>query len=299
MLYLNFQDTKIRTALKKHIVGLQTEVEKRLIKRLPTASKPQFITTIIKPNIKSLLSSKPSDLDTLNQMIKNETEYRESIEDIKYIFRYEKWFDNKKDKYNAYDLATNLDVQSCVYCNRIYTKTVAKPSKITRPSFDHWFDKGENPLLALSFFNLIPSCSICNSGVKGSHPFKLQEYLHPYVDIDCGYHFSYYNKKLNSYEFKIKADDGNVKAEKTVEAFKLEQIYESHLSEIKDLVRLRNVYSQNYLMNLHKFLNKDKTNVSMDEIYRLAFGTFINEEDFEKRPLSKMKRDILTELGII
>ena len=35
------------------------------------------------------------------------------------------------------------------------------------------------------------------------------------------------------------------------------------------------------------------------EIYRLAFGTHIDETKFDRRPLSKMKKDILEELGII
>ncbi|WP_198512299.1 hypothetical protein [Flavobacterium sp. 1] len=39
--------------------------------------------------------------------------------------------------------------------------------------------------------------------------------------------------------------------------------------------------------------------VSEDEIYRLAFGTYNNEDFFDRQPLSRMKRDILLELGII
>lgn len=35
--------------------------------------------------------------------------------------------------------------------------------------FNHFYDKGTYPYLALSFYNLIPSCSTCNSSkVKGN-----------------------------------------------------------------------------------------------------------------------------------
>lgn len=40
-------------------------------------------------------------------------------------------------------------------------------------------------------------------------------------------------------------------------------------------------------------------NLSKEEVYRLAFGTHLTEDKFDRRPLSKMKRDILTELGIV
>lgn len=300
MHFLNPDDRKIRSALRKHIDGLTDEVMNRLERRLSVAFDRQFINNHIRRNIAAILSSEPKELALLNKRIKSTDGYDKSRDDISYIFRYAKWFDQKKEtKYNAYDLAENLNIQTCVYCNRIYTKTVVNPSKITRPNFDHWFGKKENPLLALSFFNLIPSCSICNSGVKGEADFDLNTHLHPYLDNTCGYKFSYYIKSINSYDFKIVTDDLNLRAETTVKAFKLQEIYETHKSEIKDLVKIRTVYSQAYLLNLNKFLNKDKTNVSMDEIYRLAFGTYKDETNFDKRPLSKLKRDILKELGII
>lgn len=41
------------------------------------------------------------------------------------------------------------------------------------------------------------------------------------------------------------------------------------------------------------------TSISDKEIYRLAFGTHIDDAQFDRRPLSKMKKDILNELGIL
>lgn len=58
----------------------------------------------------------------------------------------------------------------------MYTKTVfdEEGEKITRPTFDHWFAKDDHPLLALSFYNLIPSCNICNSSVKGKKEIEFR-----------------------------------------------------------------------------------------------------------------------------
>ena len=62
---------------------------------------------------------------------------------------------------------------------------------------------------------------------------------------------------------------------------------------------LRKLYSIDYLLKLKSLLKSVDSNVSIEEIYRLAFGTHYNESNFSKRPLSKMKRDILEELGMI
>ena len=72
------------------------------------------------------------------------------------IFNYRD-FTTKNEKYDAYHLAKKLDIPTCPYCNRMYTKTVMGEAgeKIIRPEFDHWFPKSQYPLLAL-FLQLNP-----------------------------------------------------------------------------------------------------------------------------------------------
>lgn len=204
-----------------------------------------------------------------------------------------------KDKsYSAYVLSTNLDINTCTYCNRLYTKTVTNPSKLTRPEFDHWFAKSKYPLLALSFYNLIPSCHVCNSSLKGIIELNLDKHYHPYIDdekiISKNIKFSYFNKTLNTYGFQMKTN--NFKGKNTIDAFKIKEIYEMHEDEIIDLRKIRDIYSESYLQNLSKLYSKI---ISEKEIYRLAFGVYLEETKFKQRPLSKMKKDILIELGII
>ncbi len=95
------------------------------------------------------------------------------------------WFSSQEPVvYGAYQLADIIDRRTCTYCNRIYTTTKKSVDggKLMRPQFDHWFPQEKYPLLALSFYNLIPSCSICNSSSKGRTVFNLDDYVHPYVD---------------------------------------------------------------------------------------------------------------------
>lgn len=229
------------------------------------------------------------------------TRYNDIYSTLKIIFDYEAFSKKTNNHYSAYDLAETLDIPTCPYCNRIYTKTVIKPSKITRPAFDHWYSKSEFPLLALSFYNLIPSCNVCNSSVKGTDLFDLKTHFHPYnksnkIGQQINFKFSYYHKFYSSFGFKI--INNNDFSKTSTEAFKLKEIYEAHEDEIKDLRRLRDVYSEKYLEMLKKNILKG-TSTSDEEIYRLAFGTYIDETKFDRRPLSKMKKDILEELGIL
>lgn len=224
--------------------------------------------------------------------------YKKLVERIEKIFQYTGGFaKKKKKKYCAYSLAGALKAQTCVYCNRIYTKTVVKPKKSTRPEFDHWFPKENYPILALSFYNLIPSCHICNSSVKGTTVMSLTDFIHPYVDDKINYKFSYWIEKYDKYNFKIIRITPS-REDTTIKAFKLEEIYETHRDEIHDLVRIKKIYSVGYLLKMQKMIEKTGNKTSMEELYRLAFGVHYNESDFHKRPLSKMKKDIIEELGL-
>ncbi len=120
-----------------------------------------------------------------------------------------------------------------------------------------------------------------------------------YIDSKINMQYSYkYTDNLSNPKFKIHFDgDENGKTRKTVEAFKLEAIYETHEDEMMDMLKIRHNYSSNYIEKMKTLLKG--TEISTEEIYRLAFGTYLDENSFNKRPLSRMKRDILKELGII
>lgn len=241
-------------------------------------------------NLKRVLIGLPTELDSIKSKFRKD-------KNIRKIFDYENWLNY--DKYNAYDFAKKLDILTCPYCNRTYTKTVItqKGEKIIRPEFDHWFPKSEYPLLALSFYNLIPSCHICNSNVKGKTEFKLDSHFHPYNSANnVKVTFSYNYKSCDGYRIKINTKDDF--SRDSVEAFQLENIYQAHEDEVKDLIKIRQAYSDKYIEILNNSL-KGGIHLSKEEVYRLAFGVHYEEDKFDRRPLSKLKKDILTELGII
>ena len=214
------------------------------------------------------------------------------------------WFNDKKNKYySAYDLVKGLDRNTCTYCNRSYISTVIVKKtgeKIIRPTLDHWFPQSQYPLLAVSFQNLIPSCYNCNSSIKGAVDLNLTDHIHPYVDQDQIREFKFgyfYSGKLD--EYRISIQDINYKvsrARQTLQSMFLDEVYNSHHSELKDLITLKKSYSKSYIKSMQKIMGNK---LPEEEIYRLLFGVYYSEVDFHKRPLSKFKYDILKQLDMI
>jgi len=324
MQFIDPEQVHIKIALKNHKDNLLPVLNARI-----NSSTHYFIRPFLQKNIERILIGKPSELIKIQDNLfklkpkfkvyfeeKRKSKhfnksiriiYSQYLTELLRIIDYDTFANKKKNSdYDTYKLAQNLNINTCVYCNRLYTKTVVntndkgKTIKLTRPTFDHWFPQSKNPLLSLSFYNLIPSCSVCNSSLKSSGDMTLEKHLHPYIDENINFQFSYKLKAIGKYQIMITnfGDDINTRSRNTSDFFKLKEVYKTHLDEIDDLVKIKKAYSVTYLRNLKDFF-KGSRQLSNDEIYRLAFGTEINERKFEKRPLSRMKRDILVELGII
>jgi len=226
------------------------------------------------------------------------TKYKIAI-DVFNCFDYENFISQSKS--TAYQLALALNRNTCTYCNRLYTNTIVvqknDKGRITRPQFDHWFAKSKFPILALSFYNLIPSCSTCNSSIKGDTEFDLSTHIHPYIkEKGQDFSFSYEIENIDSYKVKIENVATGSKIENTLKEFKIEEVYNAHsMFELKDLIDLKQKYSEDYLDLLFKKSFKG-IGMSEEEIYRMVFGVEKEEKDFHKRPFSKFKTDIVKEL---
>jgi rubrerythrin len=155
MTYLNI--TNFEVAAEKHYFGLSDLIKSKLENNNFKAEMKTFLYD----NLENILRGYPGKLIEIEQEFNEKAdklkliaeEKIDFLKNIEKIFSYNA-FTKKRQKYDAYDLAKNLDIRVCVYCNRMYTLTVKSGGKITRPEFDHFFPKGKHPLLALSFFNL-------------------------------------------------------------------------------------------------------------------------------------------------
>lgn len=224
-------------------------------------------------------------------------------------YGYRKFITKAKTQYRAYNLANALKIDVCPYCNKNYTYTIINKSKqYTRPDFDHFLSKNKYPYFALSFYNLIPSCQICNRTLKHTKEFTLNTHLHPYQ-----YDFNSIKKftttkplvlcnKEKDFEitFKNKSSDKLQidKADKNIKDLALELQYNRHkdiVLELKDRYDLYNDTSIQILLNDTKIF-KDK---DQEYVKSLIMCSDIKDENINKRPLSKLIKDISEELGLI
>lgn len=280
---------------------LLTDKPSGLINHHETLMK-KFIPTFDSDKYDKYFESKSKKLNERNTEDKRLVAKYEIVKELFKVFNYDSFISGSKSI--AYDLAKKLNRNTCTYCNRLYSNTVTiknvnnNSGRIVRPQFDHWYAKSRYPALSLSYFNLIPSCYVCNSSVKGDAVFSLNDYIHPYAfEKGQDFKFSYNYTDVHENNIKIIVTPGS-KIAKTLEGFKIQEVYDAHSNlELKDLLELRHKYSDNYLDIL---INDTfgKLPISRREAYRLIFGVEYKEIDFHKRPFSKFKRDILKELGI-
>ncbi len=210
---------------------------------------------------------------------------------------YNNWSNRKT--YGAYVFVKELGLKTCPYCNRNYMFIVDEESGKLRPELDHFHPKSLYPFLAMSFYNLIPSCSTCNHTKKDKDSFKLN-LINPYDINNENIKFTYTpssidftnveSQKYNFENFDIEFTQTN----SNIEIFKLDELYKQHKDIVLDLLIKKVYYPTSYIEEL-----KSSFGFSEDEIYRFLLNNYKKEEDLHKRPLSKLIKDISEELDLI
>jgi len=264
----------------------------------------------IKDNLKDILKANNNELkeyikyfqENYPNSIGVENQKKEEWHQLYKIIRaeiFEKEYNNwgKRKTYGSYKFVEILDLKTCPYCNRNYTFIVDEESGKLRPELDHFYPKSIYPFLAMSFYNLIPSCPICNH-TKSS---KVSENLiNPYDIKDDDFKFTYKptdisfsqieSKKydMDSFEIEFKKKNENI------DIFKLDELYKQHKDIVVDLLMKKAYYPKSYIEELEKSFGFTK-----DEIYRYLLNNYKKEEDLHKRPLSKLIKDISEELDLI
>lgn len=246
---------------------------------------------------------------------KYEEKYRNYKILLNKIFDYENWFQKitPEKEWGPYQLTKKLGIQVCCYCNRQYTFTLSKGvKKITRPELDHFLPKSKHPLLALNFFNLIPSCSVCNRDCKGTVDFSYEKYLSPY-ESNPKHQLIKYDYKPETYlgaigktdEIKVftKINEENEdqrlqeKVKGNIKVFEYNKIANEHRDIVQEIIKKRCIFNDKYIETLQQAF--PDIHLTLEEAYQLAYGNFYDEKEFTKRPLAKLTKDIAVATGVI
>lgn len=252
--------------------------------------------------IKALLIAQPETLYPLNDdleqdLVKNGQWTNEAKDAIFSAFNYDGVISRNSEI--SYWLAGIIGRNTCPYCNRLYTITIAETSTkahVVRPDFDHWLDKAKHPLLSLSLYNLIPTCQCCNRSIKNQQHFMNGEHVHPYVGTEPSFHFEYVLEPGNHWSVKMIGMSSKEKA--TDEILHVEDAYRTDGDlEVRDMVEFFRCNTPEYLADLYeKVLHGNSSQISQEEAFRLFMGAEWDSENYLDRPLSQLKKDIFSQL---
>lgn len=192
------------------------------------------------------------------------------------------------------------EVSVCPYCNRNFIESVKENvsnGKVLRTfQLDHFYDKATYPMLAVSFYNLVPTCGSCNLHKKQSR-FDYYPYLGKKTDEVISFDF-----KISSDEFLEKKEVINVKVnslDKTMESnikeLNLELLYNTHTEMVQEIIKKAYYYGDFYIDSIVK--STDYMFKSREEAYRILYGNYYEDENYGKRPLAKFTKDIFHEVN--
>lgn len=261
-----------------------------------------FLLTFLQGN--SLENLITGDLTYLKSQIRfyrihNQSFFVKTEDDYKILYNI--FVDHGYEKISKFDFIKKIEINTCPYCNRNYI-LYSNNKKIVKPEIDHFFPKGIYPLLAVSFYNLIPCCQSCN-GYFGKHEKDsfLISLKSPYELNSDDFVFSYKINNISIINPLIGKSSVDVllktKCLKNSEIFNLEKYYQMHQDHVLELIiKSKTKYSDAYKNSLLKL---SKYQLSKSEIDRMIIGNYSLEKEQHKRPLSKMYQDIGKELGLI
>ena len=224
---------------------------------------------------------------------------------IKQLFNYDKSSKKLKLKVSKFQskisnfFKDNIEVYTCYYCNIDFiNKFDTKNGEKYAFTLDHFLDKGTYPYLALSLYNLVPCCYVCNSKIKHQNEIKTLPPTCDKFDFDKKVKFKTFitNKNLiikNENDFKLLLkEDFSDKYEEYIDVLELNNRYEFHKYKVLEFIEKRKSYPDSRIKELALLTQKTEEEIKQD-----IFGEFL-ENDLHKRPLSKLIKDISEELGL-
>ena len=90
----------------------------------------------------------------------------------------------------------------------------------------------------------------------------------------------------------------NTKTKEHLETFNIQGLYNNHKDIIAELYQMRMIYSDEYINELLREFGREVFN-DKEDLLRLITCGYVDDESLNKRPLSKLIKDISQELGLI
>lgn len=210
----------------------------------------------------------------------------------------------------AYKLSELYNIKICPYCNENYTYTLivkneqGLPRNICRPDFDHFYCKSSDMHKALNLYNLVPSCQLCNSRIKGKKTNDRNLHYHPFFDNlfeDFTFHIDPKGSNIwENFDIKIivnpqiknrisfkkySKNDDFTRADNTIKFFYLKERANFHKTEIVHILKTAEYNSLNRIKNIQNI-------IGARNLISLIFPYY--KCDIRSMSLGKLKSDVTT-----
>ena len=205
-------------------------------------------------------------------------------------------------------LAEREGIRICPYCNRSFIFTLKYRN--VNPEYDHYFPSSEYPYLAISLYNLIPCCGVCNKSKSSKDPLNT-EIIYPYEEeFGDDVYFDLQYDSPTELIFGKQAVDVVIKSAVTPppswfdnsvhKIFKLQDLYKKHADYVKNLIELTRYYGNggNGLLNIRRSFGW----MPKKDINELKSSLYVNyaiKEKWHTKILSKLTFDLVKKFEAI
>ena len=289
----------------------------------------QRLLKYLQENLKNIIVGKPNELEYHKKILHQfnvdfkitekvtTSEQKEILKDLNSIFNYKTFsssgFSKQATKkkpsyfYSGNILVKNLNLSVCPYCNINTIFSISNGKKRTS-ELDHFYPQGKYPYFALSFYNLVPSCKVCNQ-IKLDKDDK--EYINPYDDRfdmnknskftmlikDATFFYDVRGFIIGRKFISSISSEERKRINNNIKDFKLYDLYQNHKDIVLELIQKREIYPDSYIDELaSQYAGMFK---NREDILRLITCGYVEDKDLHKRPLSKLIKDISEELELI
>jgi len=288
---------------KQHYRAINAYLQNRSKKSKREQIERAIATHFPSKTLESILLATPEELKTLavkNDAAKTDFSYfrttlYENLNDKVYEIVSP---EGTKTFYNARTLIDWLGITVCPYCNRnfIYNAGSRRSSEL-----DHFYSESEYPWLAVSFYNLIPSCKVCNqqklTKTLPVNPYQTKAFTDWKFRLKIRSANFYYDTK----SFKIYGDAGNKLENELmrehISTLYLNKQYEKHKDYILEVIQKHVAYNDDYIDSLFRQFEGSLFK-NREDVLRFVYANFITEEEIGNRPLAKLTKDITGQLGL-
>lgn len=205
----------------------------------------------------------------------------------------------KGSQYNSNYLADKNDIKTCPYCNENTTYSFYyKTTKSYRRTFDwdHIIPKEEYPFLAISFYNLVPACKVCNF-------LKIDRIIlaspHSNFNPDLTYTFKVKGKHTDfitdtsslNLLMKVKKNPGGKALIDIIDKVGLDARLATQMELVRDILNKKILYKSAYWKSLEDFVSVSSG--KKINLLNLFFSAQFNHEEYYKRQYSKLISDLI------